>query len=212
VPPRSVPNARAANGAGWGCGCGRCARPGLLAVPSPSSGSPGAGSTRPGQSHRPSRPICGAETPTVTPVLPSPPSPSRWVELDLEGSAANRSGIGARVILDSNGQEQLTLADNGQGHPWARPEFQTPAFRSRPVRADRPHPGHLAIRLGPGLSRPTGKRGIGHGGVGVVPPTPVKADRPLRRRWRRCATSARSALSERLTFTRDGMRRDFSAI
>jgi hypothetical protein len=38
---------------------------------------------------------------------------NHWVQFDLQGTASNRDGIGARVILSAGGVRQLRIADNG---------------------------------------------------------------------------------------------------
>jgi len=40
---------------------------------------------------------------------------NRWIEFDLDGTASNRSAIGAQVTLFWNGQEQVQEVSGGSG-------------------------------------------------------------------------------------------------
>jgi len=44
---------------------------------------------------------------------------NHWLELDLEGTASNRDGIGARVLVTANGKTQLREQDGGY-HRWSQ--------------------------------------------------------------------------------------------
>jgi hypothetical protein len=44
---------------------------------------------------------------------------NHWIEIDLEGTSSNRDGIGARVLVTSNGKTQLREQDGGY-HRWSQ--------------------------------------------------------------------------------------------
>ena len=75
-----------------------------------------------------------------------------WLTITLEGTASNRDGVGARVVLDAGG---LT---SSRAPPWRRelPVGERPAspFRHRSGHADRPPRGPLAVGAGRSVQQP----------------------------------------------------------